>query len=160
MGGVPTTRRRIVIMPIVINLHIHQMAAGTSWWTIAAAVAAAVAAVASLCAVRWARRTVADGREAHSAETAQRADAILAEITLQRLVHASRLTDVQLSIARAVLEEEDSQEPSIIRSLQAQLRAQLAAFGKLGGTWPCRSSQICQLSVITAKRFVAFLNCC
>ncbi len=94
-----------------------------------AAVATVVAAGAALVTVIYARRTVLDGR-----------DALVAEIRLQRLVHASRLTDVLIAIARGAHDETlaapvpaASQQPSIIPSQQAQLRAELAVFYALGG---------------------------
>src|ERR1039457_7157901 len=108
--------------------------------SVIAAVATVVAAGAALVTVIYARLTVLDGRDAHSEEMAERSRALVAEIRLQRLVHASRLTEVLIAIARGAHDEtlaapvpSDSQQPSIVPSLQAQLRAELAVFYALGG---------------------------
>jgi hypothetical protein len=105
-----------------------------------AAVASGVAAGAAIFTVIYARLTVRDGRAAHSEEMAVRSDAFIAEIRMQRLVHASRLTDVLIAIARGAHDETlagsvpvPSRRPSVIPSLQAQLRAELAVFYALGG---------------------------
>jgi len=66
-----------------------------------AAAATVVAAVGALVTVMYARRTVLEGRAAHSEEMDERRRALVAEIRLQRLVHASRLTDLLMAIACA-----------------------------------------------------------
>jgi hypothetical protein len=109
-------------------------------WSVIAAVAAVVAVLAALVTIVYARLTVLDGREAHLEETTARSEALVADIRLQRLVHVSRLTDVLIAIARAAHDEatssvvpvDTSRVPTIIPSLQAQLRAELAAFRALG----------------------------
>ena len=109
-------------------------------WSVIAAVAAVIAALAALVTIVYARLTVLDGREAHLEETTARSEALVADIRLQRLVHVSRLTDVLTAIARAAHDEATSsvvpidtpRVPTIIPSLQGQLRAELAAFRALG----------------------------
>ncbi len=129
-------------MPNLIIAQAHATAAsGTSGWTVIATFAAVVAAGAALVTVIYARRTVLDGKSAHSEEMDQRSRALVAEIRLQRLVHVSRIADVMIAIARAAYDERlvppvpgaSSQRQSMIPSLQAQLRAELAAFRALGG---------------------------
>jgi len=100
-----------------------------------AAAATVVAAVGALVTVMYARRTVLEGRAAHSEEMDERRRALVAEIRLQRLVHASRLTDLLMAIACAAPARPfhlDSQRSSIV-ALQAQLRVELAVFYALGG---------------------------
>jgi hypothetical protein len=102
--------------------------------------AAVVAALAALVTVILAGFTVRDGRDAHLEEMSARTHALVAEIRLQRLVHASRLTDVLTAIVRATYDEAltppvpgaNSRPPSMILFLQAQLRTELAAFYALG----------------------------
>jgi hypothetical protein len=125
-------------MLIIVQEH-SATASGTSWWTVLATLAAVVAALAALVTVVIAARTVRDGREAHSEEMDQRSHALVADIRVQRHVHASRLADVLIAIARAANEEMPaghasavaSHRLSFIPSLQAQLRTELAAFRAL-----------------------------
>ena len=121
--------------------HAHLVAAsGTSASTAVATFAAVVAALAALVTVILAGLTVRDGRDAHAEEMSARTHALVAEIRLQRLVHTSRLTDVLTAIARATYDDAltppvpgaNSRPPSMIPSLQAQLRTELAAFYALG----------------------------
>lgn len=77
------------------------------------------------------------GREARTA--------LLGQVRLQRLVHASRLSSVLIGLARDARDEplakkigtpglrRRRQRPAMIPSLQAQLQAELAVFRKLGG---------------------------
>jgi hypothetical protein len=121
-------------------------------WSVIAAVAAVVAAVAAFVTIVYARSTVLDGREAHLEEMAARSQALVADIRLQRLVHVSRLTDVLTAIARAAHHEATSsvvpvgasRVPTIIPSLQAQLRAELAAFRALGAPDLSASDEIAE----------------
>lgn len=122
---------------VLVMAHTHLVAAsGTPAWTVVATFAAVVAALAALVTVIFAGLTVRDGRDAHAEEMGARTHALVAEMRLQRLVHTSRLTDVLTAIARATYDDAltppvpsaNSQPPSMIPSLQAQLRTELAAF--------------------------------
>ena len=131
---------RIVPIPVIAQSHLA-VASGTSWWTVISTLASVAAVGAALWTVIYARRTVLDGQSAHLEEMDQRSRALDAETRLRRLVHVSRIADVMIAIARAEYDERlvphvpgaSSQRQSMIPSLQAQLRAELAVFRALGG---------------------------
>jgi hypothetical protein len=145
---------------------------GPSLWTVIATFAAVVAAGAALVAIIYARRTVIDGRAAHSelmeaqgkarddftsahqeamaaqalaredfaaahaAEMAERKRALDAQIAVERLAQAGRVTEILISMARTAHDETlsppspaaGSQRATFIPSVQAQLRSALAVF--------------------------------
>jgi hypothetical protein len=125
-------------MLIIVQEH-PAAASGPSGWTVAATFAAVVAALAALATVVLAGRTVRDGRKAHSEGMVQRSHALVADIRVQRHVHARRLADVLIAISRAAHEEMlpahgsavASHRLSITPVLQAQFGAELAAFRAL-----------------------------
>lgn len=92
----------------------------------------------AMAAQALAREDFAAGR---SEEMAQRKRALNAQIALERLAQAGRVTEILITTAHTVRDEAlnppptvaGSQRATFIPSLQAQLRAALAVFYALGG---------------------------
>lgn len=92
----------------------------------------------AMAAQALAREDFAAGR---AEEMAERKRALDAQIALERLAQAARITEVQITIARTAREETlsppppaaGSQRATFIPSVQAQLRTALAVFYALGG---------------------------
>jgi hypothetical protein len=134
-------------------------------------IAAVVAAFAALATVIYARRTVVDGKQAHrelmtaqkearegfvtahAEEMAERRSGLAAEIALQRLMQAGQITAVLTDMARIAHNETlapplviDGRRGTVIPSLQAQLRAELAVFYALGGPQLEMSDDLAQMA--------------
>jgi len=92
----------------------------------------------AMAAQAQAREDFAEGR---AEEMAQRERALDAQIALERLAQAGRITEVLITMARTARDETlqpppaaaGSQRATFIPSLQAQLRSALAVFYALGG---------------------------